>query len=246
MEDISNNVVLVDTNTPAGTYTIIPGGLGSANYTISYTNGTLIIARAILTVTADSLTNVYGSPMPPLTWSYQGFMNGEGTNVLSGAPSLSTNLSSGSPVAGSPYTISITNGTLSASNYTFTFVDGTFTVLPAPLTVSADSKTNVYGSPMPALTGSMSGVTNNDPLTVSFTTVATQSSNVGAYYILPLFNEPNLLANYAVTTNTGTFTVTPASLQVTANPQTRVLRLYQSAAHPGLQRICHWRRPHAS
>jgi Tfp pilus assembly protein PilE len=230
VEDISNNVVLVSTNTPIGTYTIIPGGLGSANYTISYTNGTLIIARAILTVTADSLTNVYGSPMPPLTWSYQGFTNGEGTNVLSGAPSLSTNLSSGSPVAGSPYTITITNGTLSASNYTFVFVDGTFTVLPASLTVSADSKTNVYGSPMPALTGSIMGVTNNDPLTVSFTTIATQSSNVGAYDILPLFNEPDLLANYTVTTNKGTFTVTPAPLQVTANNQTR----YYGYTNPAL------------
>jgi alpha-tubulin suppressor-like RCC1 family protein len=221
VEDISNNVVSVNTNTPAGTYSIIPSGLSSGNYSITYSNGTLAITGAILTVTADSLTNVYGSPMPPLTWSYQGFVNGEGANVLSGAPSLSTNLSSGSPVAGSPYTITITNGTLSASNYVFTFVDGTFTVLPASLTVSADNATNVYGSPMPALSGSMTGVTNNDPLTVSFTTVATQSSSVGTYNILPLFNEPSLLANYTVTTNIGTFTVTPAPLLVTADNQTR-------------------------
>jgi len=221
IEDTNNNVVSVDTNTPAGTYTIIPGGLGSSDYAITYTNGTLMIVPAILTVTANSLTNVYGSPMPVLTWSYQGFTNGEGDNALTGAPSLSTNLSSGSPVAGSPYAITITNGTLSASNYVFTFVDGTFTVLPASLTVSADSKTNVYGSPMPALTGSMAGVTNDDPLSVSFTTVATWSSGVGAYDILPLFNDASLLANYTVVTNKGTFTITPAPLQVAANNQTR-------------------------
>ena len=169
VEDTNNTVVSVDTNTPAGTYTIIPGGLSSSDYTITYSNASLLIMPAILTVTADSLTNVYGSPLPALTWSYQGFVNGEDTNVLSGAPSLSTNLSSGSPVAGSPYTITITNGTLSASNYVFTNYSGTLTVLPAPLAVSADSTTNVYGSPMPALTGSMSGVTNNDPLSVTFT-----------------------------------------------------------------------------
>ncbi len=221
VEDTNNAVVTVDTNTPAGTYTIIPGGVSSSDYTITYSNATLLIMPAILTVTADSLTNVYGAPMPALTWSYQGFVNGEGTNVLSGAPSLSTNLSSGSPVAGSPYTITISTGTLSASNYIFTNYSGTFTVLPAPLTVSADSVTNVYGSPMPALTGSMSGVTNNDPLSVAFTAVATQSSGVGAYNILPWFNDPGLLANYSATTNIGTFTVLPASLLVTANPQSR-------------------------
>ena len=221
VEDTNNTPVLVDTNTAAGTYSIIPGGLTSSNYAISYTNGILLILPAILTVSADNLTNVYGSPMPPLTWSYQGFVNGEGTNALRGAPSLSTNLSSGSPVAGSPYTITISNGTLSATNYSFTFTNGTFTVLPASLIVSADNKTNVYGSTMPALTGSMVGVTNDDPLSVTFTTIATQGSNVGSYDILPLFNDPGLLANYTVTTNKGTFTVTPAPLLVTANNQSR-------------------------
>ena len=88
VEDTNSNVVAVNTNTPAGIYTIIPGGLTSSNYSIAYTNGVLTILPAILTVSADNVTNVYGSPMPLLTWSYQGFMNGEGTNVLSGAPSL--------------------------------------------------------------------------------------------------------------------------------------------------------------
>jgi hypothetical protein len=221
VEDTNDTVVSVDTNTPAGTYTIIPGGLSSSDYAITYTNGTLMVVSAILTVTVDNLTNVYGSPMLPLTWSYLGFMNGEGTNALTGSPALSTNLSSASPVAGSPYTIIITNGTLSASNYVFSFNNGTFTVLPAALTVSADSKTNIYGSPLPALTGSMAGVTNDDPLSVSFTTLATQSSSVGAYDILPLFNDSALLANYTVTTNVGTFTVTAAPLLVTADNQTR-------------------------
>ena len=230
VEDTNNTLVSVDTNTPAGTYTIIPGGLSSSDYTITYTNATLVIMPAILTVTADSLTNVYGSPMPALTWSYLGFVNGEGTNVLSGAPSLSTNLSSGSPVAGSPYTISITIGTLSASNYIFTNYGGSFTVVAAPLVVSANNITNVYGSSMPSLTGSMVGVTNNDPLSVSFITVATQNNSVGTYNILPSFNNTSLLANYTVTTNIGTFSVVPAPLLITANSQTR----FYGYANPAL------------
>ena len=237
VEDTNNTVVSVDTNTPAGTYTIIPGGVTSSNYTISYTNGTLLILPAILTVSADSLTNVYGSPMPALTWSYQGFVNGEGTNALSGAPSLSTNLSSGSPVAGSPYTITITNGTLSATNYFFTTFNGTFTVLPAPLIVSADNKTNVYGSPMPALTGSMVGVTNNDPLSVSFITSRPRTAT-SALTTFCRCSTTQVCWPITPSPPTRGRSPYPAPLLVTANNQTPGLRLCQPHPDPCLQRIC--------
>ena len=113
-------------------------------------------------------------------------------------------------MAGSPHTITITNGSLSATNYSFAFQTGTLTVRPAPLVVSASNVTNVYGASLPALTGSLVGVTNNDALSVLFTTGATSASPVGAYPILPQFNDPSLLANYTVTTNQGALTVTPA------------------------------------
>ena len=221
IEDTNSDVVLVDTNTPAGTYAIIPGGLTSSDYAITFSNATLTIRPAILTVTGNSLTNIYGATLPAFTWSYSGFVNGEGSNVVAGAPAFGSDLSSGSPVADSPYPIAITQGTLSATNYTFAFQAGTLTVLPAALVVSANSVTNVYGASLPALTGSLVGVTNNDALSVLFTTSATSASHVGAYPIGPAFNDPSLLANYTVTTNLGALTVTPALLQVSADNQTR-------------------------
>jgi hypothetical protein len=226
VEDTNNNVLSVDTNTPTASYTIIPSGLGSSNYSITYTNATLLILPAILTVSAQSVTNVYGAAMPPLTWSYQGFMNGEGTNVLTGAPVLSTNLTSGSPVAGSPYAITITNGTLSASNYVFSFNYGTFTVLPALLTISADNQTKVYGATLPALTASYAGFVNGDT-SASLTTLptlatpATASSHVnGSPYGITASGAVD--SNYTISYASGALTVTTGSLMITANNQTKV------------------------
>jgi hypothetical protein len=220
--DTNGAAVTVDTNTPVGTYDLVPSGLTSVNYNITYTDGTLIIDPAVLQVIANNLTSVYGSPIPALTCSYAGFVNGDGTNVLSGAPELSTTATSSSTVAGSPYVINVDVGTLSATNYVFTDNAGTFTVTPAALTVTATNQTIMYGVTFPAFTGTLVGVTNNDNLTVSFYTPAGPQSGVGSYGILPVFNDPNsVLPNYAVTTNNGTLTVGNATLTVTAASQTR-------------------------
>jgi len=66
-------------------------------------------------------------PNPPLTFSYNGFVNGEGPGVLTGAPSLSTSATTSSPPG--QYEITIGAGTLSAANYVFALVNGTLTVL---------------------------------------------------------------------------------------------------------------------
>jgi hypothetical protein len=222
-EDTNASVVTVDTNTPAGIYTIIPGSLTSSDYTINFTSGTLTVVPAILGVTAGSKTNVYGSPMPALTFVYQGFVNGENSNVLSGSPALSTVATSASTVAGSPYVIVITNGSLIATNYAFHFTNGSFTVLPAPLAVTASNATSPYGATLPALTGTFVGVTNNDNLTATFVTSATSASPAGTYNITPVISDPaGALPNYTVTTNIGTLTVNTVVLTVTADNQTRL------------------------
>ncbi|HVV73865.1 MAG TPA: MBG domain-containing protein, partial [Verrucomicrobiae bacterium] len=84
------------------------------------------VTQAPLTVTADNKSRAVGSPNPPLTASYAGFVNGEGNSVLSGTPSLSTvadvNSSAGT------YPITVSQGTLGAANYSFNFINGTLTV----------------------------------------------------------------------------------------------------------------------
>ena len=68
----------------------------------------------------------YGGPLPMLTASYSGFVNGDGAGVLSGTPSLTTTANNNS--APGAYPITAAQGTLQAANYTFQFVSGVLTV----------------------------------------------------------------------------------------------------------------------
>src|SRR5207249_3025609 len=124
---------------------------------------------------------------PVFSVSYSGFLDGDDTNVVVGLPQFSTSADTNSPVASSPYTISATNGTLSASNYDFAFVDGQLTITQAVLTVSS-SLSKVYGAPLPELTASYSGFVNGEDTnalsgTPDLSTSATNASPVGTYPI---------------------------------------------------------------
>jgi len=121
-------------NSNAGTYPITPGGLTATNYEINFVAGTLTITKALLTVTADNKTKVFGAALPQLTATISGFVNGETESVLGGAPALSTGATASSPVGN--YPITALPGTLSAINYDFTFVNGTLTVTRADQTIT--------------------------------------------------------------------------------------------------------------
>ncbi|MGA2351413.1 MAG: MBG domain-containing protein, partial [Terracidiphilus sp.] len=112
-----------------GTYTITAaaGTLAATNYSFTFVNGSLTIGQTVLTVTANNASRIYGVPNPPLTVSYSGFINGDTSAVLSGAPSLTTTAGILSPIG--TYSITPTIGTLSAANYTFTFINGNLNVV---------------------------------------------------------------------------------------------------------------------
>jgi len=87
-----------------------------------------IISQAPLTITADSLSQVFGAPSPVLTASYSGFAPGEDPSVLSTPPSLSTTASNTSPAGTYPIIVS----GAAALNYSISYVDGTLTVIALP------------------------------------------------------------------------------------------------------------------
>src|SRR5205823_173335 len=129
-----------------------------------------------------------------------------------------------SHVAASPYAISV-NGA-AASDYTIKYADGTLTVTPAPLTITADNQSMVYGSTVPALTASYSGLVNNDT-SASFTTppalatTATSGSHVaGGPYAITAAGavDPDYAINYA----DGNLMVTPAPLTISAAAQSKI------------------------
>lgn len=96
----------------------------------------------------------------------------------------------------------------------------TQTVQPAPLTITANPSTSVYGS-APTFSGSVSATKNGDVLTIHFSTTATLASPPGNYVVTPSITGLDV-PNYAVATVNGTLTITPAPLTVTAGNSSRL------------------------
>ncbi|HZR22713.1 MAG TPA: Ig-like domain repeat protein [Vicinamibacterales bacterium] len=87
-------------------------------------------------------------------------------------------------------------------------VDRSFDVAPALLSVSANDVTREFGTPNPALTGTLSGVVGGDGITAAFGTSADITSSVGQYVITPVLSDPNgRLINYTVSAHNGVLTI---------------------------------------
>jgi hypothetical protein len=211
-----------DTNSPVGNYSIVPSlddpGNKLSNYLVASTNGTLDVTPVELLVRADDKSRPYGQSNPALTATITGFVNGESTNALAGALTLSTTADPNSPVGGYP----ILASGLSATNYSITYSNGTLTVTPYALSLITDHKTRAYGAPNPPLTGTLTGLQNGDNITASYSTIANTNSPVGNYAIIAALNDPgDKLTNYSVTISNGTLSVTAAALSVTADDKAR-------------------------
>ncbi|MGH7134822.1 MAG: MBG domain-containing protein, partial [Pirellulales bacterium] len=194
------------------------GTLSAANYTFAFAEGTLSVTPATLTVTANAQTKIYGDADPALTYQATGFkFNDTTATVLGGALSRAA----GELVAAGPYAID--QGTLAANtNYVVSFTGSSLAITPATLSVTADNKTRLYGSPNPPLSDTITGFVNGDTsasLTTAPTlsTTAAANSSVGSYTITAGgAADPN----YAISYISGTLGVTPAPLTITAENQT--------------------------
>ena len=167
----------------ADSYSISIGSLAIAphpeRYALAFSGSNFTITPRVLTVTADSVQKTYGEENPDLSVSYGGFVSGEDSSVLGGSLALTTaaTTSSGAGV------YSITPSGLTSSNYAISFVDGELQVNPAPLTITADNKSRVYGDTDPAFTYQVTAgaLINGD--TLSGTAVRTAGNDVGSYAI---------------------------------------------------------------
>jgi N-acetylneuraminic acid mutarotase len=116
------------TITGAGTVVIAANQKGNSDYApANEVKRNIAVEKAKLTVTAASLTIKTGDPIPTLTYSIKGFVNGDKQKTATtGEPKLTTTATSSS--APGSYPIKIAAGTLAAKNYDFTYVDGTLTI----------------------------------------------------------------------------------------------------------------------
>src|SRR6185437_9461 len=223
-DNITFGATSADPTSAVGTYPIVPALVDPTgklvNYTVTATNGTLTVTPAALTVTAANASMLFGDAVPTLTGTVAGTKNGDNITGV-----YTTTATSTSPVGSYPIAAAASdNGTGKLSNYTVSFVNGTLTINPAPLTVTASNSSMIYGDPVPAVTGTLTGVKNGNNITASFSTAATSASSVGSYAILASVSDNGIgaLANYSVTVNNGVLTVAPAPLSVVAANASRV------------------------
>jgi len=190
-----------------GTYTISAtlSGAGLSNYNVTSNTGTFTIGKLAASVTPNAASKTYGSADPALTGTLAGFLPADGiTATYSRTPGEAVGT----------YTISATLSGAGLSNYNVTSNTATFTIgkLAASVTPNAASKT--YGAADPALTGTLAGFLPADGITATYS--RTPGETVGTYTISATLSGAGL-SNYAVTSNTGTFTIGKLTASVTPN-----------------------------
>jgi Tol biopolymer transport system component len=144
-----------------GTYTgqLVPSGLTSANYAITYVNGTLTITPAPITVTVNDATRYYGQSNPSFSVTVGALVNGDSATSL-GTPAFSTLATRTSPVG--DYSVSASG--LGNPNYTIRYVSGTLHIAPAP------TATTLASAPNPVFIGT--------PVTLTATVTSTVPAGV--------------------------------------------------------------------
>ena len=178
----------------AGVYSasVALSGSSASNYAVTVTGGSVRIEPAPLTVLAKNVSVTYGqTPAQPTGYFFYGFVNGDNSSVVSGAPILTTDVTSTTPRGN--YPIGVEVGTLTAENYKISTIGpqggtGTVRVYKAPLIVTANTVTMTEGGTVPPLTYTISGFVNGEDVSVVsgaavLSTTVTSSTRGGEYFI---------------------------------------------------------------
>jgi type IV secretory pathway protease TraF len=216
-----------------GTYAITGAGLtaNNGNYVFAQASGNstaFAITPAMLTYTANAVSQAYGTAIPSLTGTITGFVLGQTqSSETTGTVAFTTGATQSSNVGS--YGITGSGLTLNSGNYTLMQAPGNstaFSITPAILTYMANAVSQTYGTTIPTLSGTVTGFVlgqNQSSVatgTMAFTTGATQSSNVGSYAIIGsglTANNGNYVFAQA-SGNSTAFAITPATLTYVANP----------------------------
>lgn len=189
-------------------------GPDSDNYTLDLTGAPVAQADILprpITVEADPKSKGYGKLDPSLTWQMT-----SGSLVGVDAPVGSLARADGEDAGNYP----IQMGNLDfGSNYTVTYVESSLTILPRPITVTADAQSKIYGNEDPSFTWQItSGIlVGSDAPTGSLT--RDEGENIGTTSIL--IGTLDFGDNYTVTYVGSTMTITPRSIAIEADALTK-------------------------
>lgn len=203
----------------AGGYTVTASQAGTSNYNAATITRTFTVRKASLIVTADAKNRVYGDANPAFTVSYSGFVNADTRYDLAALPSGSTTATEASTVG--DYSISLS--TITDANYSLIYRSGIISITQAPLMVTAQAASKIYGDPNPTLTLNYSGFKNGETSAVlsdlpAASTVAKTMSNVGTYDIIV---SGGASVNYALNYTNDLLTINKATLKVYASDVSR-------------------------
>ena len=186
------------------------------NYTITYNTADFTILPKVASVTPDAASKVYGSADPALTGTLAGFLPADNVTAV-------YSRTTGETVLGSPYVISAVLSPAGVlDNYTITYNTADFTILPKVASVTPDAASKVYGSPDPALTGTLAGFLPADNVTAVYSRTTGETVLGSPYVISAVLSPAGVLDNYTITYNTANFTITALAASVTPDPATKV------------------------
>jgi hypothetical protein len=212
-----------------GTYPITVSGGSATNYALTLADGTLTVAKAPLTVTAENASRAIGAANPAFTLSYAGFVNNDTTAALTAAPTASTAATTASGAG--TYPITLAGG--SAANYALTLINGTLTVTGASQAITFAAPANrTYGDASFAVSATSDSAL---PVTLSIVsgpaTIASNTVTLTGAGTVTLRATQSGNSTYSPASSVErSFTVAKAPLTVTAAAKTR---LY-GAANPAL------------
>ena len=218
--DTGNDISLVTPATATsgvGVYPIIPSGLtlpdndqGNKNYTVHYVEGTLAVTPALLTVTAEDKTKIYGEENPELTAVVTGFQGDDsleadtGNDYVVTTPATKATGIGDYPIVASGLTLP--DNEQGQKNYTVVYVDATLTINPRPITVTAQDELVAFGDPPHELRYVVENMVPGDEMGGYIYTEPYPPLDVGKYPILSAL-DPG--PNYTLTYNPAIYRVVP-------------------------------------
>jgi filamentous hemagglutinin family protein len=209
------------------------GTFTASNYDITYVDGSLQVNPAALTITANNASKTYGQET---IFAGTEFTTGVGELKNSDAIDSLTLSSAGAAatagVSAGPYTIeaSAPQGlAFNEVNYSITYVDGSLTVNRKALIVTPTNISKSYGNTY-SFTGAeftSSGLQNSDAIdSIMLSSLGSSSTAtvLGGPYSITGSSPTGVqfdAANYVTVFSSGLMTVTPASLTVSADDQSK-------------------------
>jgi hypothetical protein len=182
------------------------------NYVVTLVDGILVVGHPTELITWSNPAPIsYGTPLGSA--QLDATVNVPGVSAY--APTNGAVLDTGTN------TLSVIFTPTDSVDFSNVVDTATLVILPVSLTVTASNFTRQFGAANPEFTGTITGLTNGDDISATYSCSATASSPSGTYAIVPSLVDPDQeQTNYTLSLNNGTLTITGSpSIQVKAAKQ---------------------------